>query len=174
MFSSKNFPQINPKCIQGGEAPPRPYLVTPLIITVSSDESAATDAIVSDESAATDANIDPEFLFDSVNYSSIFRAGLNDNVLDNSADYEADFLVTQPLSFQQGNSYDSFPNPPASLYFDVCDISGPNMSDDRWPRVFNELSDRAFVATQRPDGLQIPNAWLSLICLLYTSDAADE
>ena len=81
-----------------------------------------------------------------------------------TADNDADLLlVTQPLRFQINSSYDFFPNPPASLFFDVIDISGADKMSDRWPRVFNALSDRAFLATQQPDGLQIPSDWLNLI-----------
>ena len=118
-----------------------------------------------ENSAATDAGIDPECLFDSVTYSSIFSAGYKcDNAVIDTADNDADLLlVTQPLRFQHDNSYTFFPNPPASLFFDVIDISGADKMSDRWPRVFNALSDRAFVATQQPDGLQIPSDWLNLI-----------
>ena len=43
------------------------------------------------------------------------------------------------------------------------DVSGAVAMADRWPRVFNALSDRAFLASQQPDGLQIPRDWLELI-----------
>ena len=118
-------------------------------IAVASDISDATNDITSD---VCDANIDP-VLSGSLSYSSIFRAGLKSTSLDIPAEYEKDSLVTQPLNVHQGNSQSAFPIPPASFYFDFYDVSGLNMSDDRWPRVFNELSDRAFVATTRPDGL---------------------
>ena len=34
---------------------------------------------------------------------------------------------------------------------------------DRWPRIFNALADRAFLASQQPDGLQVPRECLDLI-----------
>ena len=43
------------------------------------------------------------------------------------------------------------------------DVSGAGAMADRWPRVFNALSDRAFLASQQPDGLQVPREWLELI-----------
>ena len=70
-------------------------------------------------------------------------------------------LVTQPLGSQIDSRYTFFPNPPASLLFDVNHISGAVKMSDRWPRVFNALSDRAFLATQQSDVLQIPRDWLN-------------
>ena len=34
---------------------------------------------------------------------------------------------------------------------------------DRWPRIFNALADRAFLASEQPDGLQVPGEWVDLI-----------
>ena len=145
------------------------------IINVTSELSLAgkpvisgADIAVSDISDATNdtsdafyADIDP-VLSGSLRYASVFRAGLESTRLNIPAEYSKHAPITQPLNEHKGNSESTIPSSPASFESDLFAVSGQNMSD-RWPRVFNELSERAYVATTRPDGSQIPQPWLCLI-----------
>ena len=118
-------------------------------------------AAVSDTVIAADSLIG-----DPVANVSVFAAV---NSLGDHADSDATSAATLPVVSQplgpQPNSDSSFiPNPPSSLLIhQVNDVSGAVAMADRWPRVFNALSDRAFLTSQQPDGLQIPRDWLDLI-----------
>ena len=130
----------------------------------------AEDALVADDkvsAAVSDTVIAADSLIgDPVTNISVITAvnSLGDHAESDATSAATLPVVSQPLGPQPNSDSSFIPNPPSSLLIhQVNDFSGAGAMADRWPRVFNALSDRAFLASQQPDGLQIPREWLELI-----------
>merc|ERR1712215_650082 len=152
-----------------------------LVVDVSSKHIAA-DTSLPGISSSKPVSVHNDVIDAKITTVDAFYTAL-DPVLSADPKYATGF-VSSRSNFRAECNYDAIaPSPnelnvchkpksnPELFSFKFMDFSGHAMLD-QWPQVFHQLSERAYEATTRQDGDQIPEPWICLITgLPLISDA---